>query len=51
MVERQIDKFIKCIRLDNGGEYYLHEFSRYYMEHGINHEKYLPWTLQTNDVT
>lgn len=36
MVERQSGKKLKCIRTDNGGEYYG-PFDVYYKKYGIRH--------------
>lgn len=50
MVERQTDKKLKCLRSDNGGEYYSCEFSKYYTDYGIRHEKTIPRTPQHSGV-
>jgi hypothetical protein len=41
MVEKEKEKGvnIKCLRFDEGGEYFSNEFSEYLKEHGI-HNKY-----------
>ena len=49
LVEK-IGKKLKCLRLDNGGEYCNKEFDRYYSEHGIRREKTVPITPQENGV-
>ena len=28
-IEKEVNKMIKCLRTDNGGEYTLYEFSKY----------------------
>ena len=42
MVEIETGKKLKCLRSDNGGEYFRKEFDRYYSEHGICREKIVP---------
>ena len=44
LVEIEIGKKLKCLRSDNGGEYYNKEFDRYCSEHGIRREKTVPRT-------
>ena len=43
-------KSLKCLSLDNGGEYYNKEFDNYCSYHGIHREKKVPGTLQENGV-
>lgn len=50
MVERTSGKPLKCLHLDNEGEYTSHEFKSYCSEHGIRHEKTIPGTAKHNDV-
>jgi hypothetical protein len=38
-VENQLEKKIKQLRSDRGGEYFSNEFSKFYAEHGIFHER------------
>ena len=39
LVENEIGKKLKCLRSDNGGEYYSNEFDKYYSYHGIRRKK------------
>ena len=50
MVETEIDLKVKCLRLDNGGEYMDGGFNEYYAAHGIRMEKTIPRTPQQNSV-
>ena len=50
MVETETDLKVKCLRLDNGGEYIDGGFNEYYAAHGIRMEKTIPETSQQNDV-
>jgi transposase InsO family protein len=50
MVEREKGKSLKCLRIDNKGEYTSNEFENYYSEYGIRYEKTIPSTLQHNGV-
>jgi len=49
MVETETDLKVKCLRLDNGGEYIDGGFNEYYAAHGIRMEKTIPGTPQQND--
>jgi hypothetical protein len=42
---------LKCLKLDNGGEYCKKEFDYYYSYHGIRREKTVPGTTQENGVS
>jgi transposase InsO family protein len=42
---------LKCLRSDNGGEYYSKEFDDYCSYHGIRREKTVPRTPQENGVS
>jgi transposase InsO family protein len=42
---------LKCLRSDNGGEYYNKEFDSYCSFHGILREKMVPGTPQENGVS
>ena len=44
MVEIETRKKLKCLRSDNGGEYFSKEFDRYRSKHGIRREKTVPRT-------
>ena len=46
LVENEIEKSLKCLRLDNGGEYCNKDFDDYYSYHGIPREKTVPKTPQ-----
>ena len=51
MVENDTGKIMKCIRSDNGGEYYSREFDSYYSHNGIRREKTVLGTPQENGVS
>jgi len=51
LVENEIGKRLKCLISDNGGEYYIKEFDRYYSENGIHREKTVSGTPQENGVS
>jgi transposase InsO family protein len=51
LVENEIGKRLKCLRLDNGGEYCSKEFDVYCSYHGIRREKKVPGTPQENGVS
>jgi hypothetical protein len=42
---------LKCLRSNNGGEYYRKEFDDYCSYHGIRREKIVPRTPQENGVS
>ncbi|KAH9332041.1 hypothetical protein KI387_004149, partial [Taxus chinensis] len=42
---------LKCLRSDNGGEYYSNEFDDYCSKNGIHRKKIVPGTLQKNGVS
>ena len=44
--EKKIEKRLKCLRSDNGGEYCSKEFDDYCSYHGICIEKIVPGTTQ-----
>ena len=44
LVENKIDKKLKCIRSDNGGEYCSNEFEDYFSTNGIHRQKTIPRT-------
>ena len=50
-VERETNKLLICIRIDNGGEYFSNAFKEYCRRHGIKHVKTIPHTLQQNGTT
>jgi hypothetical protein len=49
-VENQLEKKIKRLRSDRGGEYVSHEFADFCAEHGIIHEVTPPYSPQSNGV-
>ena len=50
MVERETRKPLKCLRIDNGGEYISQEFRDCFFKHGIRREKTVLGTPQHNGV-
>jgi hypothetical protein len=50
-VENQLEKKIKCLRSDRGGEYFSNEFPKFYAVHGIIREKTSPYSPQSNEIT
>ena len=51
LVGNETGKNLKCLRFDNGGEYYSKEFDSYYSYHGIHRVKAVPGTPQENGVS
>jgi transposase InsO family protein len=51
LVENERGKRLKCLRLDNGGEYCSKEFDYYCSYHGIHREMTVPGTPQENGVS
>ena len=49
-VENQLDRRIKRLRYDRGGEYFSNEFDAFCVEHGIIHEMTPPYSPQSNGV-
>jgi len=49
-VENQLEKKIKRVRSDRGGEYFSNEFSEFCAEHGIIHERTPPYSPQSNEI-
>ena len=45
-----MEKKIKSVRSDRGGEYFSHEFDLSYSENGIIHEQMPPYSPQSNGV-
>ena len=43
-VENQLEKKIKRVRSDRGGEYFSKEFDAFCAEHGIIHERMPPYS-------
>ena len=50
LVDNEIAKILKCLRSDNGGEYYNKEFDRYCSYHEICREKRVPGIPKENFV-
>jgi hypothetical protein len=48
--ENQLDRNIKHLRSDRGGEYFSNKFDSFCAEHGIIHERTLPYSPQSNGV-
>jgi transposase InsO family protein len=49
-VENQLERNIKRIRSDRGGEYFSNVFTAFCQEHGIIHERTPPYSPQSNGV-
>ena len=49
-VENQLEKKIKRLWSDRGGEYFSNEFSEFYAVHGIIHERMPPYSPQSNGI-
>jgi hypothetical protein len=50
-VENQSECKLKCLRIDKGRKYILHDFNVYCKENGIMHQLTMPQTLQHNEVS
>ena len=50
IVERNINKFLKCSRTENSGEYFSNAFNEHCNRFGLRHEKIVPGTPQQNGV-
>ena len=50
MVQNEMDSRIKCLRLDNGGEFTSKEFMDYCSNHGIKRKFFVTRTPQQNGV-
>ena len=51
MVENETGKRLKCLRLENGGEYCSKEFDRYCSKNGIHRENIILGRPQENGVS
>jgi hypothetical protein len=49
-VENQLERKIKRVRSNRGGEYLSNDFGEYCAEHGIIHETIAPYSPQSNGV-
>jgi transposase InsO family protein len=49
-VENYLERKIKRVRSDRGGEYLSNDFGEYCVEHGIIHETTTPYSPQSNGV-
>jgi len=49
-VENQLERKIKRLRSNRGGEYFPLIFDEFYEEHGIIHEMMRPYSPQSNGV-
>jgi transposase InsO family protein len=49
-VENQLERKIKRLRFDRGGEYFSSEFSKFCVEHGIIHERTPPYSPRSNGI-
>ncbi|WVZ57985.1 hypothetical protein U9M48_008307 [Paspalum notatum var. saurae] len=49
-VENQLERKVKRLRSDRGGEYFSNEFDLFCEEHGIIHERTSPYSPQSNGV-
>jgi hypothetical protein len=49
-VETQLEKKIKRLRSDRGGEYFSYDFDLFYAEHGMIHEMTPPYSPESNGV-
>jgi transposase InsO family protein len=50
-VENQLERKIKRLRSDRGGEYFSSDFSKFCVEHEIIHETTPPYLPQSNRIT
>jgi transposase InsO family protein len=50
IVENQLERKIKWLRSDRGGEYFSGDFSNFCVEHGIIRERTSPCSPQSNEV-
>jgi transposase InsO family protein len=49
-IENQLERKIKHLRLDRGGEYFPILFDEFCAEHGIIHERTAPYSLESNRI-
>jgi transposase InsO family protein len=48
--ENQLERKIKRLRSDRGGEYFFNAFDEFYVEHEIVHERTPPYSPQSNGI-
>ena len=51
LAKNETGKRLKCLKFDNGGEYFSKEFDSYCSHNGIRREKTVPGTPQENSVS
>ena len=51
MVENQTGRKLKCLRIDNRGEFKSDEFVKFCRECGIRREYTTPYSLKQNGIT
>jgi transposase InsO family protein len=49
-VQNQLERKIKCLRSDHGGEFFPKVFDDFYAEHGIIHERTPPYSPKSNGI-
>jgi hypothetical protein len=49
-VENQLERKIKHLRSDHGGEYFSILFDEFCAEHGITHERTAPYSPESNEI-
>ena len=49
-VENQLERKIKRVRSDHGGEYFSNNFTSFCEEHGIIHERTRPYSPKSNGL-
>jgi transposase InsO family protein len=49
-VENQLERKIKRLRSNRGGEYFSSEFSEFCVEHGVIHKRTPPYLPQSNGI-
>jgi transposase InsO family protein len=49
-VENQLEKKVKLLRSDRGGEYFSNDFFEFCAVHGIIHERTPPYSPQSNRI-
>ena len=50
MVENQTSRKLKCLRIDNGGDFKSKEFVKFSRERGIRREYTAPYSLEQNGI-